>query len=50
MVYELDNNTGWIGELEFFDNPIFGRMYELDNDTGGIGKLEVFNNPYFELV
>ena len=49
-MYELDNDTGGIGELEFFDNPIFELLSELDNDTGGIGELEFFGNPKFELL
>jgi hypothetical protein len=44
-VYELDIDTGGIGELEVFDNLSFARVYELDNDTGGIGELEFFDNP-----
>jgi len=44
-VYELDNGTGGIGELEFLDNPGFERVYELDNGTGGIGELEILDNP-----
>jgi hypothetical protein len=47
---EINNDTGGIGELEFFGNPIFERVVELDNDTGGIGKLEFFGNPKFELL
>jgi hypothetical protein len=44
-MYELDNDTGGIGQLDFFDNPCFELLYELDNDTGGIGELGFFNNP-----
>jgi hypothetical protein len=44
-VYAFDNDTGGIAELEFFDNPSFGRVYELDNDTEGIAELEFFDNP-----
>jgi hypothetical protein len=42
-LFELDNDTGGIGKLEFFDNPSFERVFELDNDTGGIGELEFFD-------
>jgi hypothetical protein len=44
-VYELDNNTGGIVELDFFDIPWFEELYELDNDIGGIEELDFFDNP-----
>jgi hypothetical protein len=43
-LYELDNDTGGIGEL---DNLIFERVYELDNGTRGIGELDFFDNRRF---
>ena len=39
MVFEHDNITGGIGELDFFDNPRFVIVFEPDNITGGIGNL-----------
>jgi hypothetical protein len=47
-LYELDNDTGGIGELEFFDKPKFELLHELDNDTRGIAEPEFFGNPTFE--
>jgi hypothetical protein len=35
-VFELDNITGWIGKLDFFDNIDFVWVFKLDNITGGI--------------
>jgi len=49
-LYELDNDTGGIGELEFFGNHVFEQLYELNNDSGGIGELEFFGNPRFEFL
>jgi hypothetical protein len=40
-VYELDNDTRGIGELEFLENFWFERVYELDNDTKGIREALV---------
>ena len=44
MLDELENDTGGIGEFEFFGNPTFARVFEVNNDTGGIGELEFLDN------
>jgi hypothetical protein len=49
-LYEVENDTGGIGKIGFFENPRFGRLSELDNDTGGMGELEFFINPTEGLV
>jgi hypothetical protein len=43
-MFELDNFTGGIGELEFFENIEVVCMFELDNITRGIGELDFFDN------
>jgi hypothetical protein len=35
-VFELDNITGGIGELDFFDNIAIIRMFKLNDITEGI--------------
>jgi hypothetical protein len=44
---ELDNITGGIGELDFFDNIEFVWVLEVDNITRGSGELDFFNNIGF---
>ena len=39
-MYELDNDTGGIGELDIVANPLYYTLLELDNDIGGIWELE----------
>jgi hypothetical protein len=46
-MFELDNITRGIGELDFFDKIAFVWVVHLDNITGGIGELEFFDNIVF---
>ena len=46
-MFELDDITGGIGELDFFDNIGFVLLFELDDITGGIGELDFFDNIEF---
>ena len=36
-VLELDNNTRWVWEVDFFDNILFVWVFELKNTIGDIG-------------
>ena len=40
----LDNFTGGIGEIDFFENIGFVWMFELDNITEGIEELDYIDN------
>jgi hypothetical protein len=44
-LFELDNLTGGIGELDFFDNPPIDQLFKPNNVTGGIGEFDFFDNP-----
>jgi hypothetical protein len=44
---ELDNITGGIGELDFFDNIGFVLVFEVDNITRGSGELDFIDNIEF---
>jgi hypothetical protein len=44
---EVDNITGGIGKLNFFDNIGFIEVFELYNITGGSGELDFFDNIEF---
>jgi hypothetical protein len=46
-MFELDDDTRGIEELDFFDNIGIGLLFELDDITGGIGELDVFDNIEF---
>ena len=46
-MYELDNDTGGLGELDFFVNLAFEIVYELVNNIGGIGELGFFDDLQF---
>ena len=46
-MFELDNVTGGIEKLDFFDDIGFVLVCKLDNITGGIGKLEFLDNIRF---
>jgi hypothetical protein len=39
LLYEVENDTEGIGELEFFGKPRFELLYEVDNNTGGVATL-----------
>ena len=43
-MWEVDNITGGIGVLDFFDNIEFVLVWEVDDITGGIGKLDFFDH------
>jgi hypothetical protein len=44
---EVDDITGGIGELDFFDNIGFVCVLELVDITGGIGELDFFDHIGF---
>jgi len=47
-LYDLDNEIGGFGELEFFGNLNMERVYELDNDIIRIGELDFLHKPRFD--
>jgi hypothetical protein len=47
LVFEVDDITGGIGELDFFEIIEFVGVFELDDITGGIGELDFFDNIGF---
>jgi hypothetical protein len=46
--YDLDNEIGGFGELEFFGNLNMESVYELDNDIIRIGELDFLHKPGFD--
>jgi hypothetical protein len=43
-MFMLENITGGIGELDFFENIGFVWMFKLDNITRGIEELDCIDN------
>ena len=46
-MFEFENNTGGMKELDFFDNIRFVWVFESNNITGGIWELDFFDNILF---
>jgi hypothetical protein len=46
-VYELEDITRGIGELDLFDNIEFVEVFKLDDITRQIGQLDFFDNNEF---
>jgi hypothetical protein len=46
-MFELDNITGGIGELGFFDNFAYVWVFKFVNITGAIGELDFFDKIGF---
>ena len=44
---KLDDITGGVIELDFFDNGAVIWVLDIDNITGGIGELDFFDNIAF---